>query len=117
MKFLLDLYLSATAPPGAGLDHGEFLAAAGQAGELVGGHMVADPSLSAVVRVRDGVVTVTEGPYRRTQDPVACQYVACQYVVDCESHARAVELAALLPGDRVGGVEVRPLMDSAGMEM
>lgn len=50
MKFLLDLYLSAAAPPGAGLDHGEFLAAAGRAGELVGGHVVADPSLSAVVR-------------------------------------------------------------------
>ncbi|HEX4816603.1 MAG TPA: YciI family protein [Nonomuraea sp.] len=112
MKFVLNVYLNAAAPPGGGLDHGRFLAAAGPSGELVGGHVCADPSISAVVRVRDGVVTVADGPYL----PVPEQ-VACQYVVDCESRERAVELAALISGPIPGGVEVRPLMDSAGMEM
>ena len=112
MKFLLNLYRKAVALPGEGLDHEEFLATAGQAGELVSAHVFADPSISAVVWARDGVVTVTEGPYSHTPD-----HVAGQYVVDCESRERAVELAALIPGGQVGGVEVRPLMDSAGMEM
>ncbi len=108
MKFLLSLYPGGAADRPGG--HEEFLAAAGREGELVGGYALADPSLSAVVRVRDGVAAVTEGPY-----PPGREHVRGQYVLDCESRERALELAALLP---VGGaVEVRPLMDPAGMEM
>ncbi len=47
---------------------------AGQAGEPIGAHALADPSIGAVVRVRGGVVTVTEGPYPRTLDQVAGHY-------------------------------------------
>ncbi|WP_201298280.1 YciI family protein [Nocardia sp. CY41] len=112
MKFLLNLYLDAAALPGDGFDHEGFLAAAGQTGELITGHLFADPSISAVVQARGGVVTVTEGPYRQSPD-----HVASQYLVDCESRERAVELAALISSDRTRCVEVRPLMDSAGMEM
>lgn len=112
MKFLLNLYLSAAALPGDRFDHEQFLTAAGRAGELIDGHVFADPSISAVVSISDGVVTVTDGPYLRTPE-----YVVGQYLVDCESRERAVELAALISSDELGGVEVRPLMDSAGMEM
>ncbi|MFI6451005.1 YciI family protein [Streptosporangium amethystogenes] len=112
MKFLLNLYLNVADLPWGGFDHEEFLATAGQAGELISAHLFADPSISAVVWARDGAVTVTEGPYLQTPD-----HVAVQYVVDCESRERAVDLAALISGGQVGGVEVRPLMDSAGMEM
>ncbi|MEV6137073.1 YciI family protein [Nocardia sp. NPDC051990] len=112
MKFLLNLYQSAAALPEDGFDHEQFLAAAEQAGELISGHVFADPSISAVVRFRHGVMTVTDGPYLQSPD-----HVAGQYLVDCESRERALELAALIPGGRTGGVEVRPLMDSAGMEM
>ncbi|WP_440066874.1 YciI family protein [Streptosporangium sp. OZ121] len=112
MRFLLSLYLDAADPPGEGFDHEEFLAVAGRAGELIGAHALADPSIGAVVRVRGGVVTVTEGPYPRTSDQVAGHYV-----VDCEGRERAVELATLISSGQAGGVEVRPLMDAAGMEM
>ncbi|GAA2889740.1 hypothetical protein GCM10010517_53910 [Streptosporangium fragile] len=112
MKFLLNPYLNAADSPEEGLGHEEFLAAAGRAGELISAHALADPSINAVVRVRDGVVTVSEGPYVQASD-----HVAGQYVVDCESRECAVELAALTPSGQAGGVEVRPLMDSAGMEM
>ncbi|MEU4701255.1 YciI family protein [Nonomuraea dietziae] len=112
MKFLLNLYLNAADPPGEGLDHEGFLAESGQAGELISAHAFADPSLSTAVRVRGGVVAVTDGPYLPTSE-----HVAGQYVVDCESRERAVELATLLSSGHACGVEVRPLMDSAGMEM
>ncbi|GAA1524273.1 YciI family protein [Actinomadura kijaniata] len=112
MKFLLNLYLNAADLPGEGPDHVEFLGSAASTGELISGHAFADPSISAVVQVRDGVVAVSEGPYPRASD-----HVAVQYLVDCESRERALELAALIPSGRSGGVEVRPLMGSAGMEM
>ncbi|MBU3060999.1 hypothetical protein KO481_05605 [Nocardia sp. NEAU-G5] len=112
MKFLLNIYVSAADPPGEVFAHQQFLAVTGQAGELISGHLFADPSISAVVRVRDDVVTVTEGPYLPAAD-----HVAGQFMVDCESRERAVELAALLRRGANGDVEVRPLMDWAGMEM
>ncbi|MFF0492197.1 YciI family protein [Nocardia sp. NPDC004068] len=112
MKFLLNLYLDAAALPGDGFDHEGFLAAAERTGELISGYLFADPSLSAVVRVRGGVVTVTEGPYRHSPD-----HVAGQYLVDCENPERATELAALISSDRISSVEVRPLMDSAGTDV
>ncbi|GAB3667497.1 YciI family protein [Actinocorallia lasiicapitis] len=98
MRYVLSVY--------QGCDAGEFLAAAGRAGELVDVQVFADPALSSVVR--DG--GVGDGPYLRD-----AEQVACQYVVDCDGRERAVALAALISGGR--GVEVRPLMASAGLEM
>ncbi|WP_231334385.1 YciI family protein [Actinomadura graeca] len=111
MKFLLSLYLDPPAPPGGEHGHEDFLSASREAGELIGGHAFADPSTSAVVRTAGGVASVTEGPYLRAPD-----HADGQYLLDCDSRERALELAALLPRGR-GCVEVRPLMDSAGLEM
>ncbi|WP_066367196.1 YciI family protein [Herbidospora mongoliensis] len=99
MKFLLNLYA-------------EPVEEAVLAGELVCGQVFADPSITAAVRMRDGVATVTEGPYSPASDQPTGHYV-----IDCDGRERALELAVLILGGRDGGVEVRPLMDSAGMEM
>ncbi|WP_157229188.1 YciI family protein [Nocardia brevicatena] len=108
----MNVYRSVAALPWDGSGGEPLPATAGHTGELLGEYRFADPSLSAVVGVRNGVVSVTEGPYLPTRDQVAVQYL-----LDCDSHERAVGLAALLSRARIGGVEVRPLMDAAGMEM
>ncbi|MGR6920228.1 YciI family protein [[Actinomadura] parvosata] len=110
MKFLLNVYVSTAA--GDVFDHERLLAVAGRSGELIGGHTLADPSVSTVVRVRDGVVEVSQGPYLP-----AVHHVAVQCLLDCDSRERAVELATLMAGDHARGIEVRPLMDLSGMEM
>jgi hypothetical protein len=83
-----------------------------QTGELVGFAALADPSESATVRVRDGVPAVTDGPYVEAKE-----HLAGYYVVDCESLARATELAARIPDAELNAVEVRPVMGSGGSEM
>ncbi|MGP4016866.1 YciI family protein [Saccharopolyspora sp. 5N708] len=110
MKFLLNVY--AAAQPDAVLDHADFVAAVRESGELVDGQQVADPSTSAVVRVRDGMAMVADGPY--LESPVQ---LAAYYLVDCEDRERALELAATVPAARCDAVEVRPVMLAAGMEM
>ncbi|WP_242893819.1 YciI family protein [Actinomadura litoris] len=112
MKFVVNLYLSPEAAPGPGSGREEFLAVAREAGELIGGHVLADPSVSVVVRVRAGAAEVSEGPYLRAAEPLTGQYL-----LDCPSLDRAVELAALSAAGWPGGVEVWPLMDAGGMEM
>jgi hypothetical protein len=53
------------------LNHEEFLATIRESGELVSDHAIADPSTSAVVRVRDGVAAVTDGPYLEAKEYLA----------------------------------------------
>ncbi|MFI5719022.1 YciI family protein [Nocardia sp. NPDC051750] len=84
-----------------------------RAGELVGGHVFADPSTNTVVRPLGGELSVTYGrPYLGAQT-----YARSYFVLDCENLARAVELAALHPAIRFGAAEIRPLMFPAGWEM
>jgi hypothetical protein len=94
--------------------HGGFMDTIRESGELISTEALGDPSASAVVRVREGVPVVTDGPYLETKE-----YLGGYYLVDVESKERAYELAALIPDASVDGlgIEVRPVMFSAGMEM
>jgi hypothetical protein len=92
--------------------HDAFQAATRESGELVSSVALADPSRSTTVRVRGGVPAVTDGPYIEAKE-----FLAGFYVVDCETVARAAELAAQIPDARHTAVEVRPVMFEAGLEM
>jgi hypothetical protein len=89
--------------------HGEFMETIKASGEMVSTIGLSDPSTSAVVRVRDGVPAVTDGPYLEAKE-----YVGGYYLVECESRERALELAALIPDSKVEGlgIEVRPVIFS-----
>ncbi|MEJ3742637.1 YciI family protein [Actinomycetes bacterium KLBMP 9797] len=94
--------------------HGDFIKAVQESGELIVTQALADPSNSAVVRVRDGVPVVTDGPYLEAKE-----FLGGYYLVECADRDRALELAAMIPDAGIDGlgVEVRPVMFSAGMEM
>jgi len=81
-------------------------------GEWVGGEGLADPSTAKVVKVRDGVPAVTDGPYAEAKEQMVgfC-------IVDTETIDRAVEIAARWPDAKLWGMEVRPMMVADGVEM
>lgn len=83
-----------------------------ESGELVGAYGVADDLNAKVVRVSDGIPAVTDGPYAEAKE-----YLGSFTIVDCESLDRALEIAALNPAARWVGVEVRPLMHEANVDM
>jgi hypothetical protein len=83
-----------------------------ESGEWVSGEGLADPSQTRAVRVRGGVPAVTDGPYLETKEQLAG---LC--VLECESIERAVEIAERWPDARYWGVEVRPVMASAGPDL
>jgi hypothetical protein len=94
-----------------GAGHGAFMDTITKSGELIITQALADPSQTAVVRVRDGQTVVTDGPYLEAKE-----YVGGFYLVDCENKERAIELAAMIPDTKIEGlgVEVRQIMFSAG---
>ncbi|WP_216213803.1 YciI family protein [Amycolatopsis aidingensis] len=83
-----------------------------ESGEFVAGTALADPILARTVRVRDGLPVATDGPYSETKEQLAGYFV-----VDCASPERAAEIAGRFPDARFAGVEVRPIMETAGQEM
>jgi hypothetical protein len=94
-----------------GEGHGAFIDAIKKSGEMITTQALADPSQTAVVRVRGGQPVVTDGPFVEAKE-----YLGGFYLIDCESKERAIELAALIPDAKIEGlgVEVRPVMFSDG---
>ena len=91
--------------------HGAFIDTITKSGELITTQALADPSQSAVVRVRGGQTAVTDGPYLEAKE-----FLGGFYLVDCDSRERAIELAAMIPDAKVDGmgIEVRQVMFSDG---
>jgi hypothetical protein len=75
-----------------------------QTGELLGAYGVADPDRAKVVRVRDGMPAVTDGPYLESKE-----HLASWYLIDVASEERALEIAAELPAAALAQVEVWPI--------
>lgn len=76
-----------------------------------GGGMVAAEALQPVrtaktVRVRNGEVAVTDGPFAETKEQLAGFYL-----VDAPTMDDAMRVAAGIPAARVGSVEVRPVRE------
>ncbi|KAA0021357.1 YciI family protein [Antrihabitans cavernicola] len=87
--------------------HGAFMETVTKSGELISTAALADPSQSAVVRVRDGIRAVTDGPYLEAKE-----FLGGYYLVECDSQDRALDLAALIPDAGIDGlgIEVRPVV-------
>ena len=72
------------------------------------GHHIAAEALQPVhtattVRVRNGKVSVTDGPFAETKEQLAGFYL-----IDANDLNEAIQLASKIPPARVGSVEVRP---------
>lgn len=82
---------------------GRELRAAGRL-ELVGG--LAATGSATTVRVRDGRVLVTDGPFAETREQLGGFTLA-----EFASLADAVSMAARVPTAAIGSVEVRPVLE------
>lgn len=73
------------------------------------GHFVAGEALESVetattIRVRNGKVSVTDGPFAETKEQLAGFYL-----IDARDLNEAIQVAANIPPARVGSIEVRPV--------
>ena len=73
------------------------------------GHCSASEALESVktastVRVRNGKLSVTDGPFAETKEQLAGFYM-----IEAKDLNEAIDLAAKIPPARVGSIEVRPI--------
>ena len=73
------------------------------------GHCVASEALQPVstattVRVRNGKVSVTDGPFAETKE-----FLAGFYMIEARDLNEAIQIASRIPPAAVGSIEIRPI--------
>jgi hypothetical protein len=79
-------------------------------GQYVHASPLQPQATGTVVRVRDGKATVTDGPFIETKEQLAGYFL-----IDAQDRDDAIHIAQLVPGARIGTVEVRPLREVTGL--
>ncbi len=67
-------------------------------------------STATSVRVRDGKRLVTDGPFAETREQLGGYFL-----IDAGDLDEAIDIAGRIPGARLGTVEIRPVMEIAGL--
>ena len=89
-------------------DYRKFTETISRSGNYVGANRLLPPATAATVRVRDGKVAVTDGPFAETKEQLGGYYV-----IEAADRDEAIRVAAKIPGAWIGCVEVRPIADDA----
>lgn len=77
-----------------------------ESGHLLGGEALEPVATATTVRVRDGKVSVSDGPFAETREQLAGFYF-----IDARDLDEAIRIAAGIPPARVGSIEVRPVRE------
>jgi len=67
-------------------------------------------STAVSLRVREGKRLVTDGPFAETREQLGGYFF-----IDAGDLDQALDIAARIPGARIGTVEIRPVMDIEGL--
>ena len=74
-------------------------------GNFKAGDRLRPTATATTVRVRDGKILATDGPFAETREQLGGYYL-----VEARDLDAAIEMAARIPGARDGSIEVRPVM-------
>ena len=75
-------------------------------GWMRGGDALQATASASSVRVRDGKVLTTDGPFAETKEQLGGFYQ-----IECDNLDQAIEAAAKIPAARGGTIEVRPIAE------
>ena len=112
MQYLLMIYVNERETAALGeakltamsQEYAEFTQSIVQAGNFKAGDRLRPVSTASTVRVRNGKVVITDGPFAETREQLGGYYL-----VEAKNLDEALALAARIPGARHGSIEVRPI--------
>src|SRR6201996_4080920 len=88
-----------------GADYGTYTQSIIQSGHFKSGDGLQPSTTATTVRVREGKILTTDGPFAETREQLGGYYL-----VEARDLDEAIGLAARIPGALNGSVEVRPIM-------
>lgn len=115
MKYMLLIYMEENAMDGAEreqcfLDSTQLCHDLAAKGQFVGANPLQPVGTAASVRIREGRRLVTDGPFAETRE-----HLGGYFLVEAKDLNEAIGIAARIPGARKGTIEVRPVMELAGL--
>lgn len=89
-------------------DYKAFTDAIKASGQFIGANRLLPPETATTVRVRDGRVLTTDGPFAETKE-----MLGGYYLIEVRDLQEAIEIASKIPGASRGCVELRAVADDA----
>ena len=114
MRYLCLIYENeknyATKPKGESdnvmAEYGAFTQGIKESGHYVGGNALQPTPSATTLRVRNGKVSTTDGPFAETKEQLGGYYL-----INAKDLNDAIQVASKIPSAKFGSIEVRPIME------
>jgi len=115
MKYLLLIYADEKVWDDAGRDacyneSAELARKLHADGKLLGTNALLPVSTATSVRAEGGKRVITDGPFAETREQLGGYFL-----IDANDLDEAIDISKRIPGGRLGTVEIRPVVDIAGL--
>ncbi|QJD30280.1 YciI family protein [Methylococcus geothermalis] len=87
-------------------EYREFTESIRRSGHYIGCNRLLPPAAATTIRVRNGKISATDGPYAKTKEQLGGYYL-----IEAKDMNEAVEIASRIPGGWIGCVEIRPVAE------
>ena len=87
-------------------DYADFTKAIRRSGHFIGCNRLLPPGAATTIRVRNGKISTTDGPWVETKEQLGGYYL-----IEAKDLDEAIRVAAKIPGAWIGCVEVRPIAE------
>lgn len=77
-----------------------------QSGHYVAGEALHPVATATTVRLRNGSVSTTDGPFAETKEQLGGFYL-----IEARDLNDAIQVASRIPSARIGSIEIRPVVD------
>jgi hypothetical protein len=91
-------------------EYGSFTQSIQKSGHMIGGEALQPTQSATTVRVRNGKISTTDGPFAETKEQLGGYYL-----INAPDLNDAIQVAARIPAARTGSIEVRPIMEFTQM--
>ncbi|MGQ0548136.1 MAG: YciI family protein [Armatimonadota bacterium] len=87
-------------------EYGAFTEGIRKSGQFLGGEALQPVQTATTVRVRNGKVSTTDGPFAETKEQLGGFYL-----INAKDLNEAIQVASKIPSARLGSIEVRPIRE------
>ncbi|HEX9366099.1 MAG TPA: YciI family protein [Vicinamibacterales bacterium] len=87
-------------------EYGAFTESIRSSGHHLGGEGLEPTATARTVRVRNGKISATDGPFAETNEQLGGFYL-----IEARDLNDAIQVASGIPSARMGSIEVRPIME------
>lgn len=89
----------------------DYVDALRESGRLIDARPLRSATTASMIRVRDGALSVTDGPFAETKEQIGGYFL-----LEVSDHDEAVRIASGWPSARIGSIEVRPVDEGLSPE-